>query len=270
MIEHSIEINPKITGFWYVVNKGRIFLDTNGAIPSGVFAALGLSGAEHAIRIGHWQQQPIFLVVHHDHIDDESCWHSARALLAHPEPCWFEWAARATQLALFMQTHRYCGQCGCAMRLVNWELAMLCHKCGHRVYPRISPCVLVAVVKDQQILLARSKRHKPGFFSILAGFVESGETLEQAAMREVAEEVGVQITNLRYVGSQPWPFPHSLMAGFIADYVQGEIRCQPHEIEEAYWCDLSDLPETPSIHTLSGQMIALARAKIIEENQQYG
>jgi len=261
MIEHSIEINPQMCGFWYVVNKGRILLNDNAEIPQGTWQKLGLPKTEHCLQIGLWQEQPIYLLIHQDSIEDESCWHSARTLLAHPEPSWFEWAARATQLALFLQTHRYCGQCGCAMRLVNWELAMLCHKCGHRVYPRISPCILVAVVKDQQILLARSKRHKVGFFSILAGFVESGETLEQAAVREVAEEVGVHITNLRYVGSQPWPFPHSLMAGFMADYVAGDIRCQPNEIEEAYWFDLTALPEIPPLQTLSGQMIALAAAE---------
>jgi len=258
MIEHSIEINLQTSGFWYVVSKGRILLDENTAVPQGAWQQLGLPLAEQCLQIGVWQDQPVYLVIHQDQIADESSWHSARALLAHPEPSWFEWAARATQLALFLQTHRYCGQCGCAMRLVSWELAMLCHKCGHRVYPRISPCILVAVVKDQKILLARSKRHKPGFFSILAGFVESGETLEQAAAREVAEEVGVQITNLRYVGSQPWPFPHSLMAGFMADYVSGEITCQPNEIEEAYWFDLTTLPEIPPVQTLSGQMIMRA------------
>lgn len=136
---------------------------------------------------------------------------------------------------------------------------MLCHKCGFRAYPRISPCVLVAIVKQQQILLARSKRHKAGFYSILAGFVESGETLEQAAVREVKEEVGIDITNLRYVGSQPWPFPHSLMTGFIADYQAGEIICQPDEIEEADWFDFANLPEVPPAQTLSGTMIEQVR-----------
>lgn len=262
MIEHSIEINPQMSGFWYVVNKGRIFLNGKGEIPQGTLLSLGLPVAEHCLQIGLWQQQPIYLLIHQDSIEDESKWHTARALLTHPESIWFELAARATQLALFLQTHRYCGQCGCAMHLVSWELAMLCHKCGHRVYPRISPCILVAVVKDQQILLARSKRHKPGFFSILAGFVESGETLEQAAVREVGEEVGVKINNLRYVGSQPWPFPHSLMAGFMADYVSGDIRCQPNEIEEAHWFDLTSLPEIPPVQTLSGQMIAQAQSEI--------
>ncbi len=261
MIEHSLEITAKSRGYWYVVNKGRIWLTPEGKIPHGEFQKLALPAGDHSLKIGEWQQESVYLVIHQDQISEESQWHSARALLELPEPHWFEFAARATQLALFLQTHRYCGQCGCSMNLVNWELALLCHKCGHRVYPRISPCILVAVVKDQQILLARSKRHKPGFFSILAGFVESGETLEQAAHREVAEEVGVKIANLRYFGSQPWPFPHSLMVGFIADYAGGDIRCQPHEIEEAAWFNCTDLPEIPPVATLSGQMIAMVCAK---------
>ena len=133
---------------------------------------------------------------------------------------------------------------------------MLCNKCGHRCYPRIAPCVLVGILHNDKILLARSSRHRPGFYSILAGFVESAETLEQAAVREVKEEVGIDITNLRYVGSQPWPFPHSLMTGFIADYAGGDIVCQPQEIEEAGWYSLKELPQVPPIETLSGQIIA--------------
>jgi NAD+ diphosphatase len=123
--------------------------------------------------------------------------------------------------------------------------------------------VLVAIRKDKQILLARSKRHKPGFFSILAGFVESGETLEQAAAREVYEEVGIRIQNLRYVGSQPWPFPHSLMTGFLADYQSGDIVCQEDEIAEANWFDFTALPEIPPVQTLSGQMIRQLQAEVL-------
>ena len=113
----------------------------------------------------------------------------------------------------------------------------------------------MGITRPGQILLARSTRHKPGFYSILAGFVESAETLEQAAVREVKEEVGVAITNLAYVGSQPWPFPHSLMTGFTAEYQQGDIVCQPNEIAEAAWFDLSNLPEVPPEETLSGKII---------------
>ena len=118
---------------------------------------------------------------------------------------------------------------------------MLCPQCGHRTYPRISPCVLVAIRKDDCILLARSNRHKPGFFSILAGFVESGETLEQAAVREVEEEVGVRVANLRYAGSQPWPFPCSLMLGYHARAVTTEITVDAEEIVEARWFSREEL-----------------------------
>lgn len=256
MIKHSIELSPEQTGIWFVVNRGRVFVTAEGTIPQGRFAELALSAAPDQICwIGEQAKQNCYLLVNHDQISDEAAYVSPRELLTAGEEI-FLLAARAVQVALFLQTHRFCGQCGSAMHLVNWELAALCHKCGHRCYPRIAPCVLIAVQKDDKILLARSSRHKPGFFSILAGFVESAETLEQAAVREVKEEVGIDITNLRYVGSQPWPFPHSLMTGFIADYVSGEIVCQPQEIEEAYWCALDALPQVPPIETLSGKMIA--------------
>lgn len=254
MLKHSLTLSSVPQAHWFVVCQGKLWLP-QAQIPFGHWADFGLSEPEQLCQIGEWQQQPCMLAVYQDQLIEPELWQNARTLLVHPEPHWFELAARATQLALFMQTHRYCGQCGCAMRLVSWELAMLCHQCGHRTYPRISPCVLVAIRKGDQILLARSSRHKPGFFSILAGFVESGETLEQAAVREVAEEVGVHIGHLRYAGSQPWPFPHSLMMGFYADYVSGDIVCQEEEIAEASWFRLNELPEIPPEQTLSGQMI---------------
>lgn len=255
MIKHSISLTPSQHGLWFVVNRGRIWVNAARQIPQGKLSALTLSAEpEQICQLGELAGQNVYLLINHDHIADENEWVSARDLLSEGEQL-FHLAARAVQVALFLQTHRFCGQCGSAMSLVSWELAALCNKCGHRCYPRIAPCVLVGIIKDKQILLARSSRHRKGFFSILAGFVESAETLEQAAVREVKEEVGVDITNLRYVGSQPWPFPHSLMTGFIADYAGGDIVCQPQEIEEAYWFDLASLPEVPPIQTLSGQII---------------
>jgi NAD+ diphosphatase len=252
----DLRLKPADRGHWFVVNQGSLYLTDTIQVPEGEWQALPINEPEMICRIGEWQGQTCYLVVSNDHKAVPEHWHSPRVLLQHAETFWFEMAAKACQFALFLQTHRFCGQCGNKMHLVNWELAMLCHKCGHRCYPRISPCVLVAIVKEQQILLARSSRHKPGYFSILAGFVESGETLEQAAAREVKEEVGLDIANLRYAGSQPWPFPHSLMVGFIADYAGGNIRCQPDEIEEAHWFPLAQLPSVPPAESLSGAMIA--------------
>ncbi|MBV2130842.1 NAD(+) diphosphatase [Arsukibacterium indicum] len=261
MIKHSITLPTNQSGYWFVVNKGRLFLTDKGLVPQGKLADLAIvAEPEQICWLGQYQQQPCYLLVDHDQITDDSCWHSARSLLSQDEQL-FQLAARALQVSLFLQTHRFCGQCGSAMHLVNWELAALCNKCGHRCYPRIAPCVLVGITRPGQILLARSSRHKPGFFSILAGFVESAETLEQAAVREVKEEVGVDIKNLSYVGSQPWPFPHSLMTGFTADYVRGSIVCQPNEIAEAAWFDLNDLPEVPPAETLSGRIIRQLQQK---------
>ncbi|MAD76548.1 MAG: NAD(+) diphosphatase [Rheinheimera sp.] len=261
MIKHSISLPKERLGYWFIVNKGRLYLTTDGQVPHGTLTSLTIATQpEQICWLGDYQQQPCYLLVDHDQISDDSFWHSARSLLAHSEAL-FELAARALQVALFLQTHRFCGQCGSAMHLVHWELAALCNKCGHRCYPRIAPCVLVGITRPGQILLARSTRHKPGFYSILAGFVESAETLEQAAVREVKEEVGVDITNLVYVGSQPWPFPHSLMTGFTAEYQQGDIVCQPNEIAEAAWFDLTNLPEVPPKETLSGRIIRQLQQK---------
>jgi NAD+ diphosphatase len=256
MIKHSISIKPQQQGVWFIVNRGRIWLDAKRQLPSGTYSELTLSAPPEIVcELGVFNEQKAFLAINHDHIAQEADWVTPRELLLAGDEI-FALAARAVQVALFIQTHRFCGQCGSAMSLVNWELATLCNKCGHRCYPRIAPCVLVGIRQDDKVLLARSSRHKPGFYSILAGFVESAETLEQAAVREVKEEVGVDITNLRYVGSQPWPFPHSLMTGFIADYAGGDIVCQPQEIEEAGWFSLAELPEVPPLQTLSGQIIA--------------
>ncbi len=255
MIKHSISLAASQQGLWFIVNRGRIWLNAQQQLPRCSYAELALSAEpEQSCWLGQAEGLNAYLLINHDHIANDNEWVSARELLGQGEAL-FQLAARAVQVTLFFQTHRFCGQCGSAMQLVNWELAMLCHKCGHRCYPRIAPCVLVGIAHAGKILLARSSRHRKGFFSILAGFVESAETLEQAAVREVKEEVGIDITNLRYVGSQPWPFPHSLMAGFIADYAGGTIVCQPNEIEEADWFDLAALPEVPPVETLSGQII---------------
>ncbi|MDP4536567.1 NAD(+) diphosphatase [Alkalimonas collagenimarina] len=258
MISHSFVLQPERRGYWLVVNRQRLYWPAEQTelwlTTAGELARM-FGEPEQSGDLGQLNGQPVFYWVVNDQRDDEHNWQSPRALLAFGDGI-FQLAARAVQVALFIQTHRYCGQCGSAMHLVSWELAALCSRCGHRCYPRIAPCVLIAVVKDDQLLLARSTRHKTGFFSILAGFVESAETLEQAAVREVKEEVGIDITDLQYVGSQPWPFPHSLMTGFIARYQSGDIKCQPNEIEEAYWFDVANLPEIPPVQTLSGQMIA--------------
>lgn len=167
-------------------------------------------------------------------------------------------AGRAVQLLDWQKNHRYCGRCSAPTAMKPGEFSMLCPACGLVAYPRISPAVMVLISRGDELLLARSPRFKPGVFSALAGFVEAGETLEQCAKREVLEEVGIEITNLRYFKSQPWPFPDSLMMAFFADYAGGTINPDPSEIEAANWFSRSALPTLPEPVTLARQLIDAA------------
>jgi NAD+ diphosphatase len=163
--------------------------------------------------------------------------------------------ARGLEIVEWERTSRFCGTCGAAMRPKPGERAMECGSCGSLVYPRISPAVIVAVVRDDRILLARAHRFRPGFFSVLAGFVEPGETLEQCVAREVREETGIEVRDVRYFASQPWPFPHSLMVAFTAAYAGGEIRIEPAEIADAGWFSAAELPAVPDRITVARRLI---------------
>ncbi len=128
-------------------------------------------------------------------------------------------------------------------------------QCNLTNYPRVSPAIIVAIIRDNQILLARNRRFKGGFFSVLAGFAEPGESLEECVAREVNEEVGIAVKNIRYFGSQPWPFPNSLMVGFIADYAGGRINVDKTEIIEAAWFSAQNLPPIPPKISIARQLI---------------
>lgn len=164
-------------------------------------------------------------------------------------------AGCATQLIRWGRSHKYCGQCGRPTEDKADERAKTCGHCGLNSYPRLSPAVIVAVVKDDKLLLATSPRFRTGFWSVLAGFVEPGETLEECVVREVQEEVGITVRNVRYFDSQPWPFPDSLMLGFTAEYAEGEIKTDGAEIAEAEWFAADDLPNIPPKVSIARRLI---------------
>jgi NADH pyrophosphatase NudC (nudix superfamily) len=163
--------------------------------------------------------------------------------------------SQAYQLLHFNRTHQYCGSCAKPLGNVPHEWAKRCPDCDHIYYPRLSPVVMVLIHREDKILLARHRIPQTDFYSALAGFVEPGETLEQTAAREVQEEVGLQITNLRYFGSQSWPFPHSVIAAFHADYTSGEIKVDGEEIAHADWFDRASLPLLPPTASIARQLI---------------
>jgi NAD+ diphosphatase len=164
-------------------------------------------------------------------------------------------AALAVRIIDFDRTTRFCGQCGAPTRQSRQERAKCCDICGLVTYPRTSPAIIVLVRRDDRVLLARSPRFPPGMHSVLAGFVEPGENLEEAIHREVREETGIEVANLRYMGSEPWPFPGSLMIGFVAEYAGGEIAIDNNEIISAGWFDRDHLPALPSTMSISRALI---------------
>ena len=166
-------------------------------------------------------------------------------------------AARASQLIEWDAAHTFCGRCGGPTELHPVErLARACTACGALHFPRISPAVITLVHRPGEILLARNRAQTRNFYALIAGFVEPGETLEQAVAREIREEVGLEVTDVRYMGSQAWPFPSQLMVGFTAAYRSGDIVIQESEIADARWFPLEALPESrPSGYSIAGRLI---------------
>ena len=173
-----------------------------------------------------------------------------------------EWllAGRAVQVVEWARTHRFCGRCGTATVAQAEERAMKCPACGLLAFPRLAPAMITLVTKgdpgpEQQVLLARGVQFRAPMYSCLAGFVEPGESLEDAVKREVREEVGVEVGNVQYRGSQPWPFPHSLMVGFRAEWTSGHIEIDPSEIVDAQWYTRDSLPPIPPGISIARKLI---------------
>lgn len=176
-----------------------------------------------------------------------------------PEHQWLA-AGRAVQIVEWARTHRFCGRCGEATEVAAGDRAMRCPSCSLLSFPRLSPAMITLVTRgepgpDQEALLARGVQWTVPMYSCLAGFVEPGESLEAAVLREVREEVGLTVRDPRYFGSQPWPFPNSLMVGFHADYEFGEIECDPSEIVDAGWYRRDELPMVPPGISIARKLI---------------
>jgi NAD+ diphosphatase len=167
----------------------------------------------------------------------------------------FMMAGRATQTVEWAETHRFCGRCATPTQRIPSERCMRCPKCGLLGYPRISPAVIVLVRRGDEALLARGARFPGIFYSTLAGFVEIGESLEDTIAREIREEVGIEVARPRYFGSQPWPFPHSLMVGYFADWASGEITPDGDEILDARWFRVDALPAIPPPLSIARRLI---------------
>lgn len=186
---------------------------------------------------------------------NDSEWLFGKQLLSIVEPSKAKQLLRAIQWLTWDANHQHCPRCGESLRQTESLLEKSCPNCSNHLYPNLSPAVMILVKRDDEILLARSPHYRPGMYSALAGFIEPGETAEEAAAREVMEETGITIKNLTYFGTQSWPFPASFMIAFYADYESGDLTVDHEELEEAYWCPLNSLPDLPYEASIAHRLI---------------
>lgn len=266
-INQLVHFSRENQAYWMIVRNDEVYTKAQSPhIPlqsaNELFNAIN---ADKLVFLGEHESKPVYFInASQAAIKPEISGQfvGLKQLINNSDVSMFGFAAKAVQFQHFLETHRYCGRCGQKMKHVGWEMAMHCKRCHHRCYPRLSPCVIMAVIKDDCILLAQGKKSRSGVHSVLAGFVEPGETLEQAVAREVKEETSIIVKNPRYIASQSWPFPHQLMVGFIAEYESGKIVIDEKEILHADWYNLADLPETPGRYSIAGQLIEYAESQI--------
>lgn len=252
-----VDISPEPV--WFLVHQGGLVVRAEGEqmrLPGQAqVLELGLdpSAAHYVGRLG--ERDCFALGLDAAELPEPWAAHGLRGLYAAFGDDLFVAAGRAVQLANFALTHRHCGRCGRPTRRAASEHSVRCQDCDLSFYPRVAPAIIVLIRRGEQALLARAARFPEGMYSTLAGFVEAGESLEQTLVREVKEEVAVDVTNVRYFGSQPWPFPHSLMVGFTADYAGGEIRVDGDEIVDARWFTPDAIPKIPPRPSIARKLI---------------
>ncbi|ODC02944.1 hypothetical protein BFW38_04665 [Terasakiispira papahanaumokuakeensis] len=269
-------VSPGEPAYWLYLADGRLK-------PSPRDTVFHIGQVPHhpnadQIMLGRWQGTPVWLQlcgpgsetprgepqvdassadtlpVDPQHLDE--AWPTLRQWILAADEDLFDLLATANGLAAWRLENRFCGHCGHqGMQALSHEYVLECPHCRHHRYPRIAPSIITLVWRDNEVLLGRGHRFTPGRYSTLAGFIEAGESAEQAVHREVGEEVGVAVHNLRYLASQSWPFPYSLMLGYWSEYLSGDIVLQEEEIEDARWFSLDNLPDLPPKAAISRYLI---------------
>ncbi len=258
-------VDPAQPGGWALVHcRQRFLCDSRRVLFPRAWLKSRLPTPLAEQGVGWLRGEPVFVLELAEAADDllpAAVWKGLRQFMLEGDLASFRILGYAAQIATWAREHRFCGSCAAPLLALSSERAMLCPSCRSHHYPRLSPSIIVLISRGDELLLARSPRFAPGVYSTLAGFVEPGESIEDCVRREVREEVALEIGNLRYVTSQNWPFPHSLMLGFHADYQGGAIVPQPEEIEDARWFPAGALPALPPQGAISRYLIELHLAR---------
>ena len=250
--------DPGGDGWWVLLQGGALAVVPDGE--SLVLPEVDLPSAiapAKALYIGQWQGRPCrALVLDRDRVLP-SGWELRE--LTSPLPQLpielLSLGGLARQVLSWDKNSRFCAGCGVGQTWLPGEWGKSCPQCGSHHFPHIHPCVIVIVRRPGEILMTRKAEWPEGRYSLVAGFLDMGECLEEAVVREVREETGVEVANVRYIGSQSWPFPSQLMAGFVADYVGGEICIEEKELEDVRWFPVDDLPKLPPKRSISRYLI---------------
>jgi NAD+ diphosphatase len=264
-------LGEKAPALWFAFHDGKMLVVPEGEsllLPRCAdLSELGLEPAR-VQYLGTLNAEPAFSAeIAVAHTPPGMVWHGLRTLLGRFDEPLVAVAGRAAQILEWDRTHQFCGRCGTATVVRKDERARSCPNCRLSVYPRINPAVMVLITNGSEILLARKPTFPKNRFSALAGFVEAGETLEQTVAREALEEVGVQVKNIRYFGSQSWPFPNSLMIAFTAEYAGGEVQPDGVEIEEARWFAPDGLPTVPDGISISRWLIDAVTTALLRDRK---
>jgi NAD+ diphosphatase len=260
LAEIDLEAQPDDAALVFAFHRGGLLVrrheDRAEQVTYGEVAAL-LEGAIARIYLGRLDGRPCFAIPLADEpeVPPGFALLGLRELFGQLEEPIHGVAGRAFQIVEWYLNHAFCGRCGSQTELAVGERARGCPNCGATYFPRINPAVIMLVEREGRMLLARNKLFRGPWYSCLAGFVEPGESLEEAVAREVLEEVGIEVEAITYAASQPWPFPSQLMIGFYARYRSGEIRMQDSEILDAAWFSLDELPEMPGRFSLARRLI---------------
>ena len=241
------DADPGGTGLWVALAGSNLLVTGDKKNPALPQDLAGLEPAETPLFIGTLDRQPCRLVRFTRETKLPENWRPISLVEQNPRLPIDLLTLGGTGRMIFHweDSSRHCGNCGAEMQRLPNEWGKLCPNCGTHHFPRIHPCVIVLVKHQNKVLLARKAEWAPGRYSLVAGFLEFGESLEEAVVREVAEETGIQVKNIRYLGSQCWPFPSQVMCGFTADYAGGELVVQESELEDARWFAVDDLPNLP-------------------------
>jgi NAD+ diphosphatase len=243
---------------WFLFRGDKLLVEEKeGVLPKTSDVALLEKDPSERHYLGLFSGRSFYSAVLDKNVDAPEGWafRNLRQMWETWDEDLFNLAGLAFQIVNWHRTHHFCGCCGARLEQTAESKSKKCPECGLSYFPPISPAIIVAVVRNKELLLAHAHRHPPGMYSVVAGFVEPGETLEECVKREVLEETGVNVKRIRYFGSQPWPFPHSLMIGFTAEYAGGDIAADQDEIEDAHWFTANNLPKVPPKLSIARKLI---------------